>query len=294
MASNDDTIYSVLDQVGDGWTSGRPEQIAETEAVLGVPLPPELRAFYETVDGGYIGEVMIFGLDDVRVVNPEYRAWIPSGVFFAADGGQGFFFVDADGGVDAPGAVLWTDRGVCIPDDCVPCAPSLVELLRALGAGARPWNGDSLRDRAMEAMQLALAAAPDRWHASAQADVVACRKASGRLVAKVRELEHLAAVADGLIVPAAGVTLRPLERIEPVDGAQVEDGLTGALWIGERSDGTRLALTVRGWREPNGGRVLAVAPGQDPKDAPVLGSLPEVVRGWLAGGPEGRMALASR
>lgn len=278
--------FSALLATLDGWSPedrARPEEIPETEAVLGAPLPPELRAFYETVNGGFLGEVAIFGLDVVRRVNPEYRGWIPSGVFFADDGGDGFFFVDADGGVQAPGAILWTDRGTCVADDSVPCAASLVEFLRAVGGGARPWKGDTLRDRALAAMAEALAAAPDRWRAAGQADLEACILARSRLGAKSRELEQLAAMADGLVVPGAGVTLRTLDRVEPVGGAQTEQGLPGALWIGGRDDGARLAVTVRGWREPSGGRVVAVAPGQSAQDAPILGALPSVVRAWLDG-----------
>ena len=40
---------------------------------------------------------------------------------------------------------------------------------------------------------------------------------------------------------------------------------------------------VGGGAEPSGGVVIRVSPGQDPKDAPMLGPLPLVIIDWLEG-----------
>jgi hypothetical protein len=130
--------------------------------------------------------------------------------------------------------------------------------------------------------QLGLALAVVAALPEVKAAVAAATKAT-RAIAEEGARAALKRIAVEAIDAELGITLRTLDRVERVDGTATEQGLPGALWIGERADGARLALTVRGWREPNGARVIAVAPGQAPADAPILGSLPDLVRAWLAG-----------
>jgi hypothetical protein len=97
------------------------------------------------------------------------------------------------------------------------------------------------------------------------------------------ELEALLELSDGLSIPGAGVTLRSIANLQPVEGAATPQGRPGAIWFGEDTAGNRYAVTVSDWREPDGGRVVRVASGEAPAGAPIIGSLPAVVTAWLEG-----------
>jgi len=130
-----------------------------------------------------------------------------------------------------------------------------------------------------------LASTRDRWHGSPPADVVALFEAADRVrVLLPRELESLLEAANGLEIPAVGVTIESTSTIAPVEGTRIAAGQPGAIWFARKADGTRFAVTVSGWREADEGRVVRISPGTQPADAPLMGTLPDVVRQWLAEG----------
>jgi len=95
------------------------------------------------------------------------------------------------------------------------------------------------------------------------------------------EIPILLRAAGSLRVPAAGVTVLPGSWISELEGANCPDGSAGALWFAVADDGARYGITLRDWRELDGGRVIRVGPGDDPAQVPLRDFLPRVVIGWL-------------
>jgi hypothetical protein len=181
----------------------------------------------------------------------------------------------------APGFVFWLERGRFAADDCVPAAESLIDLLEAAADGATPWKAPMLGDRALarllarldrrDGVETRAPLDPARFHSAGQ---IPLPIRLGRL------LEH----TNGFLLPRSGREFHGIEGISPVDGSGKEAGLAGALWIGQGPSGQRYAMTTGiGWRDLPGERVLAVAPGQDADDGPVLGRVWDVWARWIDG-----------
>jgi hypothetical protein len=89
-------------------------------------------------------------------------------------------------------------------------------------------------------------------------------------------------VTDGAQIPAIGVTIVPRAALRPLPGEDGEPGPPVLIFARGPND-VRYAVTIAGWREPDGGHVLRLDPSIDPATAPLLGPLPDVVVGWLEG-----------
>jgi hypothetical protein len=176
-------LEQAIDELGERLNLGGPagaEKIAEAEGVLVRPMPEALKVLYRRGDGGAIGShVDIFDLTDFRDVNlkrAEHPAdYLPSAVYFASDGSDGFFFIDTDGSLgEGKDAVLWADRARRTPADAIPCAPNLATFLRLAVAGEKPWLGASLRKIAIARMKATFATGTRQLVVAARAvDLVA-------------------------------------------------------------------------------------------------------------------------
>ena len=146
----------------------------------GLDLDGELRAMYEAWNGGSVGAVNVYDLDDVAEVNPDLREGIPFGLFFGDDGGDGAFFVDLDGSLGKAGSIYWTSRGALIPADSIPVGDSLGDFLESAGRGERRWNGLSIRSHGIDDMKAALQRHRDRWQSQGISRPRTSRRGCGR------------------------------------------------------------------------------------------------------------------
>ncbi|MFO0750674.1 MAG: hypothetical protein U1F43_34145 [Myxococcota bacterium] len=263
--------------------------LAEAMTTGPLPMPAELAHFYRR--SGPVGhrrlsdDVELFGAQSYVEVNGVPVGHLPPVVFVADDGGSGFYFIDALGGIEGrPGTVYWTARSSYRRRECVRCADDFVAFLRRARAGERMTNGPSLTDLAIARMHAAFDAHPDAWDGKPGNDTL-------RVYLNVDALgfdlpQVLVAIlrrADGLRFAQSGIVLLPSAELGRVPGTEVPGWAgPGALWFARAPDGTRFALTWgQGWRDLEPEQVLAVAPGVDIAVAPVLGWLPDVVLGWL-------------
>ena len=249
----------------------------------GVDLDGELRTMYEAWNGGSVGEVNVYDLADVTEVNPDLREAIPFGLFFGDDGRDGAFFVDLDGSLGKAGAIYWTNRGQLVPADAIPVGDSLSDFLESAGRGERRWSGKSIRDRGIDDLRSSFERYRDRWQSDRVPSASEVMDALRAAKSMPREMHNLQRAVGSPRFPGVGVAVLPMDRMTPVEGAIDADGDPGAYWFAEDQDGTRYAITAIGWRDPDGGRVLRVAPGEDPATAPIIGSMPRVVIDWLEG-----------
>ena len=249
----------------------------------GVDLDGELRPMYEAWNGGSVGAVNVYDLDDVAEVNPDLREGIPFGLFFGDDGGDGAFFVDLDGSLGKAGSIYWASRGALIPADSVPVGDSLGDFLESAGRGERRWNGLSIRSHGIDDMKAALQRHRDRWQSQGIPSASDVTKGLWAAKGMPREMHNLLREAGAPRFPGVGVTVLPMDEMTPVEGATDSDGDPGAYWFARDEDGVRYAVTAMGWRDADGGRVVRVAPGEDPTTAPIIGPMPRVVIDWLEG-----------
>ena len=122
---------------------------------------------YDVWNGGTVGSANVYHLDDAAEMTEEFREWMPFAVFFADDGGDGAYFVDAAGELGSIGAVYWTSRGGLVPAESVPAGDSLTVFLEAAARGYRPSSHKAIRDADLESMVEALARHRDRWTSAA-------------------------------------------------------------------------------------------------------------------------------
>jgi hypothetical protein len=252
-------------------------------AATGVDLDGELRAMYEAWNGGSVGGVNVYDLEDVAEVNPDLRAGIPFGLFFGDDGGDGSFFMDLDGSLGKEGAVYWTNRGGLVPADSIPVGDSLGDFLESAGRGEKRWQGTSIRDRWIDDMRAAFERHRDRWQSGEIPSASDVMDGLGGATGMPREMHNLQRAVGSPRLPGVGVTILPMDEMTPVEGATDADGDPGAYWFATDDDGMRYAITAIRWRDPDGGRVVRVAPGEEAATAPLIGPMPRVVVDWLEG-----------
>jgi hypothetical protein len=273
-------------------------ELAAARLAAGRQIPAELEEYWRL--GGFassIGQVNFFSRKDFLDVSLDQKShpadYLPSAIYVASDGGDGCFFVDTDDSLGrGAGAVFWTDRALRVPSQTVPVGKTIAEFLAAVGAGQHPWVGPNLRAIEMASLKVALDQCRDRWHGHAPAEEEALWDASERIGVRLPiELERLLGIADGMTIPAAGMTVYGQARLAPVDTALDLQGQPRAIWFAEDSHGGRYAVTLAGWREPDGGQVVQVQPGELPQQGPLLGPLPRVMVEWLEQGkPDGQGA----
>jgi hypothetical protein len=206
-------------------------------------------------------------------------------VFFASDGGDGFFAIDTQAKLKhGIGAVYWADRGSAALRSWIYCAASFAAFLEALGVGAKPWKASSLAQVDLDAMAAAFAKHHDRWTGGAPLGPAETIDAGRRVNVRFpRELNAVLETANGIEVPDVGLSLFDRDSITAVEGSIRDNGRPGALWIGKDTDGNRYALTMIGWRDSEGSEVVRVGPGQSAETAPIIGQLAAVVVAWLEG-----------
>lgn len=256
---------------------------AAVRAATGVEVGGELRAMYEVWNGGSIGAVNVYDLDDVAEVNPELRERISFGLFFGDDGGDGAFFVDLDGSLGILGGIYWSSRGGLVPADAIPVGDSLSDFLASAGRGDRRWGGTSIRNQGIDDMLEALERHRDSWRTGGIPSTADVSTGLRGAKAMPREVHNLLRAVGSARIPGVGVSILPMHEMTPVEGACDADGDPGAYWFAKDDDGVTYGITAIGWRDPDGGRILKVAHGDDPATAPISGPMPLVVIDWLAG-----------
>lgn len=285
-AASSDTVARVAAFAArQGLPTGQPpahtsKALARAQAVA--PLPLALEALYARADALRVGGVELFQLDDYVDVNRDRSHFgeLAEGIFVASDLASGWFFVDAADALGlGPDFVHWCDRGSMTADDCVPAAPSLIDLLEAAERGESPWLAPMLGDRAVARLRDLLA----RSRAVAtRAPLDPSRlREPGRPPLTLRLADILLA-ADGVLLPRSGRELLPYESMTPVPGSVPREGDLPAVWIGRGPQGVRYGSTAdTGWQGWPGDRLFAVAPGQSLHEAVLLGRTADVWSHWI-------------
>ena len=159
-------ISTVIDALEGDWDFGAPvppDDLARAAQMIG-GLPPEVAALYVRTDGGSVGTVDLFTLDELTDANKRRPKGLAKATFFASDGADGFFFVDGGNALKhGATSIYWFERGTTVLKGAVRCAGSLAEFLRMLAAGQRPWSGPSLAAVNIDGMIAKLEATRDRW-----------------------------------------------------------------------------------------------------------------------------------
>jgi hypothetical protein len=272
-------------------TAEREEDVAQL--VSRNPMPDDLKTLLARAHGAYVGSINLFTLDELEDVNNLQDflfTYIPSAVFFASDGGDGFFFVDTDDSLGCgEGAVFWVYRGGVRPNRCVFCGRDLIEFLTSFLDEEEVWKNPSLEEQAIGKMLVALDAKQDQWIGSAGArlmDVIGISDRYNLRAPKV--LDKLLRKSNGIVFTAANSTLWSTEMIKPVESAFSTGDRPLALLIGEDKAGNQYAIThytdpsevPQGWPYLEG-RVARLTPGRPLEEAQSLGYLPDVVLEWL-------------
>jgi hypothetical protein len=280
-----ETIERLLER-GD-WEPPDDARLAALAGRLPHPLPPVLGALYAEAAGGSVGHVDVFDLDELEDVNLRpggYAQALPSALFFASDGADGFFFVDQSGALGkGDGAVFWMSRGGARPDLCRHCARDAASFLLDASEGKITWAGKSLAQEAAIDVRDLLAARRDRFQGRPlQQGSWAPGEAGKRLGVRLPDaLADLLDTADGLRVERAGVTVHPAAGVAAVPAVVDPDGYPALLWWAQEDGGRRWAVATGPWRDLQEGDVVAVAPGEDPARAPRQGTLAAVLTRWL-------------
>jgi cell wall assembly regulator SMI1 len=268
----------------DGDDGMTPEDLDAIEREVGRPIPADVRTFYLWSEGGDAESVHFFDRDELAGANRSLSQNLPrSGFFIASDGGDGWFFFDAEGALGAgKGAVLWMERGWPVPDDLVPVAADIPAFLRiALHATeANPsWERrGSIRDRRIQLMRVALAAHPAALQGTPGVSEDDIGRAEDRLDCRVpRELIALLEVSDGARI--GSLQFSPVLQLGPV----VDIGEDAFALRCAGAPGVSYAVTFRGKKEPNGGRLFRMTDGVAPQQGTLLGPLPTVVIDLLQG-----------
>ncbi len=287
--SSSERLAELLAAHRQAWQLGDPVEPERLQAVAG-RLPDEVTALYGMANGGHWGdEVVIFPfahlvglLDDVAL-----HGRLPSAVFFGGNGGDDLFFVDADGTLGrGPGAVYQVGMGSLSPDDAIPVGASLAELAAAVARGERPWEGQTLGRLRIQETLAALKTRADVWQARPGSGSSALVKTRARTnVGLPPLLAALLLLSDGSRFARRGITLRPATGIEGVAELPASpSGVNpGALWFADADDGTRYAVGTGVSAELPRDIVISVPPGRSATEGVRMGSLRDVLLGWLEG-----------
>ena len=255
-------------------------------AVLAVGnVPTELVDLYRRMDGANVGRVEIHDLDLFEEANGRRSADRRWAVEFAGDGGSGAFFVDSEDRLGGGrGAVYWKELADDTPAESRFIARDVPGLLRwAATASGHPGDLPAVRGRRIAAMTDAFASHRSAWIGQPGASWVALRDDEDHVGWPLPEdLKRLYMVTDGARIPSVGVTILPRAELHPLAGEDTGQGPPAVVFALGPPD-VRYAVTIQGWREPDGGHVIRLDPGADPAVAPLLGPLPDLVVGWLAG-----------
>ncbi|MBN1656854.1 MAG: SMI1/KNR4 family protein [Anaerolineae bacterium] len=293
----DEMIKAEVLDIAGGELSPATEELKEEIAQLISRnlMPDDLKTLLARAHGAYVGgwSVNLFSLHDLEDVNNVQEslfAYIPSAIFFASDGGDAFFFVDADGSLGSgAGAVFWIYRGAVVPNLCVPCGSDVINFLASFMRGEEVWKGPSLEEMAIATMLEALATRSDCWTGKAGARLMDILEAARRHGIKLPGvLKELLRRSNGLVFQRAGITVWGTEKIERLETPFSSGYLPLAYVMGEDRVGHCYAITLldvptnvpRGWPYLEG-YVARLAPDQPLEAAEPLGYLPNLVIEWL-------------
>lgn len=281
------TLDQIITTIGENWDLGDPATDAQraTARTAIKNLPIELEQFYARADGADVDGVSIFHIDDELLdANADRTRATRPYVFFASDGGDGFFAIDTQGKLKhGVGSVFWADRGSASTRSWIFCARSFAAFLESINSGGRPWKARSLAEVDLQEMKATFEAHRDRWTGGEPLQLGDTFDAAFRVGVRFpRELDAVLRVGNGIEIAAVGVTLFDRDSVTAVDGA-VENGRTRALWMGKDAAGNRYALTMINWRGSEGSEVVRVATGESAETAPIIGQLAAVVVAWLEG-----------
>ncbi len=255
-------------------------ELAHAQALA--PLPRPLAHLYEKVDLLRIGGVELFQVDDYIDVNTQRRNFeeLSDAIFVGSDLAEGWFFVDPIDfmGLGA-GFVFWCERGALVADDCVPAAPSLIDLLEIAARGESPWRGPMLGDRAVSRLSVLLEQSPAVATRPPVDPALFHEPGHPQLTLRMADLLMQ---SNGILLPASQRELSPYEAMQPVAGSAHDDGMPGAVWVGHGPHEVRYATTSgNGWLGLPADRLLAVAPGVPPEAGTLLGRTADVWARWI-------------
>lgn len=272
-------------------TEERKQEVAQL--VSRNTMPDDLKTLLARAHGAYVSSISLFTLDELEDVNGEQDylfTYIPSAVFFASDGGDGFFFVDTGPSLGhGEGAVFWVYRGKVVPSQCVPCGESITAFLQSLAQNQEVWKGSSLEERAISSMLQTLEAHRKQWDGQNVAKLMEIIKVSDRYNIRIpKVLEKLLRRSNGIVFTKPGITLWDTSKIHPVEGEFSNGNRPLALLMGEDQASHRYAITHRvkpqdvpqGWPYLEG-HAVKLTSGQPLEQAESMGYLPDLVASWL-------------
>ncbi|MBN2389775.1 MAG: SMI1/KNR4 family protein [Anaerolineae bacterium] len=240
----------VIDIVGDALSPPTAERKAEVAELVPRPMPESLQTLLAAAHGACVGSINLFTLDELEDVHhaQDYLfTYLPSVIYFASDGGDGFFFMDPDDGLgQGTEAIFWVYRGSAVPNESVFYGRDLGAFLISLAQDEEVWDASSLEQAAISRMLAALDARQDRWSDAPGArlgDVLDIADREGLRAPKC--LEKLLRKSNGLVFPGTGVTVWATSTIKRVE-ATFSDGYQPlALLMGEDKAGNTVAITHR-------------------------------------------------
>jgi hypothetical protein len=282
-----------LDIVGGKLSPPTPERKDEVAQLVPASMPDRLKTLLAAAHGAYLGSINLFSLDeleDVHRAQDHLFTYMPSVIFFASDGGDGFFFMDPDNTLgQGEGAIFWIYRGSTVPKNSVPCGEDLEAFLTSLAQGEEVWKGPSLEERAIAQMLETLDAHRDRWtgrQGAGLSDVLDIADRHRLRAPKV--LEKLLRRSNGVVFLQVGIRIWGAQKIKRLEGTSLDGYQPLALLIGEDESGNAYAITHRdrpadvpqGWPCLEGW-VIRLPAGQLLEEAETLGYLPDLVIEWV-------------
>jgi hypothetical protein len=282
-----------LDIVGGELSPPTLERKDEVAQLVSASVPDRLKTLLAAAHGAYLGSISLFSLDeleDVHRAQDHLFTYMPSVIFFASDGGDGFFFIDPDNALgQGEEAIFWVYRGSTVPKNSVPCGENLEAFLTSLAQGEEVWKGSSLEERAIARMLETLDAHQDRWtgkQGAGLSDVLDIADRHQLRAPKV--LEKLLRRSNGAVFLPVGIRIWEAQEIKRLECASLDGYQPLALLIGEDEAGNAYAITHRdrpadvphGWPCLEGW-VIRLPAGQLLEEAETLGYLPDLVIEWL-------------
>jgi hypothetical protein len=288
-----DAMKAAIQKIGDDWEiqqTASQTEIDETFAKLPNKPSPELRLMYEHSNGGYINELEIFVLFEMEQVNSDksYFRDFPSAIFFASDGGSGWFFIDTNDDMGhGEGAIFWVDRGSMTWGLTIHCADSLEEFLLIVADGKRPWfEKEDLTRQSTNDMLALLDKEDKKWHANPATSFEELTAAVERIGAALPyPLRLLLKKSNGLIFLETGVVIANVSQFKAFGTVPNVQAPPAIIFAQEQN--SQYAITTPMWASLTNveylseGFVIRLMAGQTLQQAKVLGWLPYVIEEWL-------------
>ncbi|MCF2872551.1 SMI1/KNR4 family protein [Octadecabacter sp. G9-8] len=198
-------------------------------------------------------------------------------IYFADDGGDGFYFCDPDDvlglGADAIG---WVDRSNLHPDAIVPVGDDLAAVLLRLSRDEDIARGKTLSERALDRLRQRFATGlPNTVIARPPADPQDIFKAwPERGITITFATADILGLANGLHWPASGRTIYGIDKITMAENNSLAV-------VGHDPDLGTLAVTRGDFVNLPADRLLAIPTLNEPSNYKILGRMADVIGFWI-------------